>query len=99
MLDRLFPTRGIDPSRFSLFIHRGSRGGAIDTAYSVIQEVGTTDWVPELIKKVKEKECRLFGYGHRIYKGSDSRAKAIKEMLHALTHDVPVNDMPQYLSQ
>ncbi|GAQ07525.1 citrate synthase [Aspergillus lentulus] len=67
-------------------------GGAIDTAYNVMREVGTTDQVPELIAKVKRKECRLFGYGHRIYKATDPRAEAIKEILHDLTGEVPVNE-------
>ncbi|GIJ88159.1 hypothetical protein Asppvi_007076 [Aspergillus pseudoviridinutans] len=72
-------------------------GGAIDTAYSVIRDVGTTDQVPQLIEKVKRKECRLFGYGHRIYKGTDPRAKAIKEMLHDLTREIPVNELDPLL--
>jgi citrate synthase len=72
-------------------------GGAIETAYSVIREVGTADRVPHLIAKVKRKECRLFGYGHRIYKGTDPRAKAIKEMLHDLTREIPVNELDPLL--
>jgi citrate synthase len=72
-------------------------GGAIDTAYSVMREVGTTDQVPELIAKVKRKECRLFGYGHRTYKRPDPRAEAIKEILHDLTREVPVNELDPFL--
>jgi citrate synthase len=73
------------------------RGGAIETAYSVIREVGIADRVPHLIAKVKRKECRLFGYGLRIYRGTDPRAKAIKEMLHDLMREIPVNELDPLL--
>jgi citrate synthase len=62
-----------------------------------MREVGTTDQVPELIAKVKRKECRLFGYGHRTYKRPDPRAEAIKEILHDLTREVPVNELDPFL--
>ena len=43
-------------------------------------EIGAKDKVPEFIKKVKGGEGRLMGFGHRVYKNYDPRAKIIKEV-------------------
>ncbi|KAL8703982.1 MAG: hypothetical protein Q9201_002852 [Fulgogasparrea decipioides] len=56
-------------------------GGAIDLAYKKFEQLGTRASVPKLIKEVKQKKTRLFGYGHRIYKTVDPRAKYIRAML------------------
>ncbi|KAL1639573.1 hypothetical protein SLS58_007772 [Diplodia intermedia] len=56
-------------------------GGAIDLAYKGFEEVGTPENVPTLINDVKAKKQRLFGYGHRIYKTTDPRAKYIRAMM------------------
>lgn len=55
--------------------------GAIDLAYKAFARLGTPDKVPAMISDVKAKKYRLFGYGHRIYKTVDPRAKFIKAML------------------
>ena len=55
--------------------------GAIDLAYKEFARLGTSDNVPAMIADVKAKKHRLFGYGHRIYKTVDPRAKFIKAML------------------
>lgn len=60
-------------------------GGAIDTAYQAMRDVGSPRNVPNLISRVKNKEMRLFGYGHRIYKTVDTRSRFIREMLAGLT--------------
>ncbi|KAI4196073.1 MAG: hypothetical protein LQ350_006804 [Teloschistes chrysophthalmus] len=60
-------------------------GGAIDLAYKKFENIGTVDNVPELIKNVKAKKFRLFGYGHRIYKTVDPRAKYLRSMLDDLS--------------
>ncbi len=54
-------------------------GGAIDTAFKTIQDVGKPENVPKLIEDVKAKKFRLFGYGHRIYKTVDPRSVFIRE--------------------
>lgn len=56
-------------------------GGAIDLAYQGFANVGTPDNVPQLIEDVKAQKQRLFGYGHRIYKSVDPRAKLIRAMI------------------
>lgn len=60
-------------------------GGAIDLAYKAFVKLGTPDNVPAMIADVKSKKYRLFGYGHRIYKTVDPRAKFIKTMLDEYT--------------
>ena len=64
-------------------------GGAIDTAFKVIQNVGKPENVPQLIDDVKAKKCRLFGYGHRIYKTVDPRSVIIREYVR---HDLRMDD-------
>lgn len=54
-------------------------GGAIETAFKTIQDVGRPGNVPKLIEDVKAKKFRLFGYGHRIYKTVDPRSVFIRE--------------------
>jgi citrate synthase len=54
-------------------------GGANEAALRMLHEIGSKDKVPEFIKRVKAGEGRLMGFGHRIYKAYDPRAKIIKE--------------------
>jgi citrate synthase len=54
-------------------------GGANEQVLRMLDEIGTKDKVPEVIKRVKAGEGRLMGFGHRIYKNYDPRAKIIKE--------------------
>ena len=55
-------------------------GGANEAVLRMLQEIGSTDNIPAFIKKVKAGEGRLMGFGHRIYKSYDPRAKIIKRM-------------------
>ncbi|KAF6823182.1 citrate synthase [Colletotrichum plurivorum] len=61
--------------------HGPLHGGAIDIAYRTFADVGTPENVPALIADVKAKKHRLFGYGHRIYKAVDPRAKFMRAMI------------------
>ncbi|MEK6754890.1 MAG: citrate synthase [Bacteroidota bacterium] len=55
-------------------------GGANEQVLRMLREIGSKDKVPEFIKKVKSAEGgKLMGFGHRIYKNYDPRAKIIKE--------------------
>ena len=54
-------------------------GGANEAALRMLMEIGSKDKVPEFIKRVKAGEGRLMGFGHRIYKSYDPRAKIVKE--------------------
>jgi citrate synthase len=53
-------------------------GGANEAVLRMLQEIGSTNNIPAFIKKVKAGEGRLMGFGHRVYKSYDPRAKIIK---------------------
>jgi citrate synthase len=53
-------------------------GGANEAVLRMLMAIGSRDKVPEFIKKVKGGEGRLMGFGHRVYKNYDPRAKIIK---------------------
>jgi citrate synthase len=55
-------------------------GGANEAAIRMLMEIGSVDKVPAYIKRVKAGEVRLQGFGHRIYKNYDPRAKIIKQI-------------------
>ncbi len=53
-------------------------GGANEMVLRMLTEIGSVDAIPDYIARVKDKEVRLMGFGHRIYKNYDPRAKLIK---------------------
>ena len=53
-------------------------GGANEEVLKMLGEIGSKDKVPAYIKRVKEGEIKLMGFGHRVYKNYDPRAKIIK---------------------
>jgi citrate synthase len=56
-------------------------GGANEAVLRMLKEIGSIDKVPEFVKKVKAGEgSRLMGFGHRVYKSYDPRAKVVKNM-------------------
>jgi citrate synthase len=55
-------------------------GGANEAVLRMLAEIGSKDKIPAFIKKVKAGEGRLMGFGHRVYKSYDPRAKIIKRM-------------------
>ncbi|KQY95652.1 MULTISPECIES: citrate synthase [unclassified Brevundimonas] len=56
-----------------------SHGGANEEALNMLKEIGTPDRIPEFIEGVKAKKYKLMGFGHRVYKNYDPRAKVMKE--------------------
>jgi citrate synthase len=54
-------------------------GGANEEVLRMIDEIGTVDHIPAFIESVKKGERKLMGFGHRVYKNYDPRAKVIKE--------------------
>jgi citrate synthase len=54
-------------------------GGANEAVLRMLNEIGTVDNVPGFIKKIKAGDGRLMGFGHRVYKSYDPRAKIIKQ--------------------
>ena len=58
-----------------------AHGGANQAALEMLRQIGTVDRIPEFIARAKDKEdpFRLMGFGHRVYKNFDPRAKVMKE--------------------
>jgi citrate synthase len=58
-----------------------AHGGANQAALEQLREIGTVDRIPEFIAKAKDKTSgvKLMGFGHRVYKNFDPRAKVMKE--------------------
>ena len=54
-------------------------GGANEMVLRMLREIGSVKNVPEYVKRVKAGEFRLMGFGHRVYKNYDPRARIIKE--------------------
>jgi citrate synthase len=58
-----------------------AHGGANQAALEMLKEIGTPDRIPEFIERAKDKNdpFRLMGFGHRVYKNFDPRAKVMKQ--------------------
>ena len=58
-----------------------AHGGANEAALTMLREIGTVDRIPEYIRRAKDHDdpFRLMGFGHRVYKNFDPRAKVMKE--------------------
>lgn len=55
-------------------------GGANEEVLRMLNEIGSVSNIPSFIKRVKAREVRLMGFGHRVYKNYDPRAKIIKRV-------------------
>ncbi len=55
-------------------------GGANEAVLNMLDEIGSLERIPAFIKEVKEGEVRLMGFGHRVYKNYDPRARIIKQI-------------------
>jgi citrate synthase len=71
-----------------------AHGGANEAALKMLEEIGTVDRVPEYVKKAKDKnsEFRLMGFGHRVYKNYDPRAKVMAQTCHEVLDSLGVKD-------
>ena len=54
-------------------------GGANEAVLKMLREIGTVDRIPNFLEQVKNGEAKLMGFGHRVYKSYDPRAKVIKD--------------------
>jgi citrate synthase len=82
-----------------------AHGGANEAALNMLREIGRPERIPEYIDRAKDKDdpFRLMGFGHRVYKNFDPRAKVMKEtaeeVLKELNISDPVLDVAQELEQ
>src|ERR1700735_946183 len=73
-----------------------AHGGANEAALKMLEEIGTVDRIPEYVKRAKDKNdsFRLMGFGHRVYKNYDPRAKAMQIQAHAVLDELGLHDDP-----
>jgi citrate synthase len=73
-----------------------AHGGANEAALKMLQDIGTVDNIPDFIRRVKDKDSdvRLMGFGHRVYKNYDPRAKAMQKLCHQVLQEVGHTDDP-----
>ena len=71
-----------------------AHGGANEAVLKMLEEIGDAKNVASAVAKAKDKESgfRLMGFGHRVYKNFDPRAKIIREMTHKVLGELGVND-------
>src|SRR5437588_9535280 len=73
-----------------------AHGGANEAALKMLSEIGSVSRIPDFIRRVKDKnsEVRLMGFGHRVYKNYDPRAKIMQKMCHAVLAETGHGDDP-----
>src|SRR5690348_15129949 len=73
-----------------------AHGGANEAALKMLEEIGTVDRIPEFIARAKDKNdpFRLMGFGHRVYKNYDPRAKAMQVQCHAVLDELGIHEEP-----
>lgn len=75
-----------------------AHGGANEAALNMLKEIGTVDKIPEFIAKVKDKDSgvKLMGFGHRVYKNFDPRAKLMRETCYEVLEELGLQDDPLF---
>jgi citrate synthase len=73
-----------------------AHGGANEAALKMLEEIGTVERIPEFVKKAKDPDdnFRLSGFGHRVYKNYDPRAKAMQVQCHKVLDEIGHHDDP-----
>ena len=69
-----------------------SHGGANEAVLTMLDEIGTVENVPAFMEKVKSREVKLMGFGHRVYKNFDPRAQVMKETCDEVLGALGIND-------
>ena len=75
-----------------------AHGGANEAVLTMLEEIGTADNIPGFVARAKDKSdpFRLMGFGHRVYKHFDPRAKIIRAMCHRVLKDLGRADTPMF---
>ena len=73
-----------------------AHGGANEAVLKMLEEIDSFDRIPEFIERAKDKDdpFRLMGFGHRVYKNYDPRAKIMRETCHEVLDELGVHDEP-----
>ena len=73
-----------------------AHGGANEAVLTMLTEIGSIDRIPEFIARAKDKDddFRLMGFGHRVYKNYDPRAKVLQQSCHEVLDELGVRREP-----
>jgi citrate synthase len=75
-----------------------AHGGANEACLRMLEKIGTEENIPHYITKAKDKDdsFRLMGFGHRVYKNYDPRAKVMRETAHEVLNELGLHDDPLF---
>jgi citrate synthase len=75
-----------------------AHGGANEAALNMLREIGSVEKIGEFVKQVKDKSSgvKLMGFGHRVYKNYDPRAKLMRETCHEVLNELGLHDDPLF---
>jgi citrate synthase len=71
-----------------------AHGGANEEALNMLREIGSVDRIPEFVEGVKNRQYRLMGFGHRVYKNYDPRATVMQKTCHEVLDEIGDSDDP-----
>lgn len=73
-----------------------AHGGANEAVLTMLDEIGSVDNIDKYVKKAKDKDdpFRIMGFGHRVYKNYDPRAKVMQQTCHEVLAELGVEDNP-----
>jgi citrate synthase len=73
-----------------------AHGGANEAALKMLAEIGTPENIPKFVAKAKDRNdpFRLMGFGHRVYKNYDPRARIMQRTCHEVLNDLGIKDDP-----
>jgi citrate synthase len=73
-----------------------AHGGANEAVLKMLAEIGTVEKIPAFIEQVKDKNSnvKLMGFGHRVYKNFDPRAKIMQQTCHEVLAELGIKDEP-----
>jgi len=73
-----------------------AHGGANEAVLAMLEEIGSKDRIPEYLERAKDKSdpFRLMGFGHRVYKNYDPRAKVMQKSCHEVLDELGMRNEP-----
>ena len=73
-----------------------AHGGANEAALNMLHEIGSVENIPEYVRRAKDKDdpFRLMGFGHRVYKNYDPRARIMQQTCHEVLDELGLRDDP-----
>ena len=75
-----------------------AHGGANEAALNMLKDIGSVDNIPAFLAQVKDKNLnvKLMGFGHRVYKNFDPRAKLMRETCHEVLNELGLHNDPLF---